>query len=281
MGMHIPFKIYRYQLLPLDRNNTKDLFNNVTSDSIIARKNEYFSEAISSLPTHRLSRSQTIVDVQLLQSDFFHLTFAPSRPLTRETAEYKKEQVENWPHIEAYILNSPQEQYLLIQNRPSAFANTDTVAKMIIRGTRLVLESAGLSLKIEPLFNKAFFWDLVKEYKNRITWVEFEFITPNMANISNTLADTLKSLSKDMNAVQEKLALTAEPISSLDISPDNATIQGLVDYTSQGGGDITLKIRGMRQKIQTSNSTREVSISGLELTASPAQLRELFRDELK
>lgn len=57
-----------------------------------------------------------------------------------------------------------------------------------------------------------------------------------MSNISKTLSEALKSLGKNTNAVKEELALTSDPVSSLDISPDDQTIQGLVEYTSEGGG---------------------------------------------
>lgn len=281
MSSHTTFRVYRYQLLPLDRNETKDLFHDLHPNEIIARKNEFFSEALAAFSNLKGRNSETIVRVSLILPDFFELQLAPSRPLTRETPDFRLEKVENWPHIAAYILNSPEDQYLLIQDRATAFASTDTVANIVKRGTRHTLEKRGLSLHIESLFNKAYFWGLVEEFKNRITWMEFEFITPNMANISQTLANTLKNLGKVTNAVREELALTSDPGSSLDIAPSNEIILGLVDYTSEGGGDITLKVKGIRKKFHTSKSTREVYLSGLELTASPEQIIDVIREALK
>lgn len=281
MSAHTTFRVYRYQLLPLDRNETKDLFHDLHPKEIIARKNEFFSEALVAFSNLKGRNSETIVRVSLVLPDFFELQLAPSRPLTRETPDFRLEKVENWPHIAAYILNSPEDQYLLIQDRATAFASTDTVANLVKRGTRYALEKHGLSLHIESLFDKAYFWSLVDEFRNRITWMEFEFITPNMANISQTLANTLKNLGKVTNAVREELALTSDPGSSLDIAPSNETIQGLVDYTSEGGGDITLKVKGIRKKFHTSKSTREVFLSGLELTASPEQIISVIREALK
>jgi hypothetical protein len=189
--------------------------------------------------------------------------------------------VDNWPHIEAYVLNHPDDQLLIIQDRISAFANTDTVANIILRGTRNALDRIGLSLQIEPLFDEAYFWGLVELYQNKITWVEFEFITPNMANISKTLANTLKSLGKETNAVREQLTLRSDPASSLDIAQENETIQGLVEYTSKGAGDIKLKIKGIRKRFQTSNSRREVHLSGIEISASPDEVMQIIREALK
>lgn len=281
MSSHTTFRAYRYQLLPLDRNDTKDLYHARTPHEIIEQKNALFAETLGAFKNIRHRDSEIIVKVEKCRNDLFRLQLAPSRPLTRETPDFQQEKIDNWPHIEALLLNGSNDQYLLIQDRVSAFASTDTVANLIKRGTKPFLEKLGLSLHIEAIFDKTYFWELVDEYKNRITWIEFEFITPNMANISKTLADTLKNLGKETNAVKEELSLTSDPGSSLDISPENETIQGLVDYTSQGGGEITLKIKGIRKRMHTSKSTKEVYLSGLELTASSEQIVQIIKEALK
>ena len=281
MSTHTIFKAYRYQLLPLDRNETKDLYQDYSVEQIISRKNEFFAEALNHLPKVSHKRVEVSVLIREIQQDFFRIHLAPSRPLTRETTDFRREKVENWPHIDAYVLNKPEDQLLIIQDRPTAFANTDTVANIIHRSTRGALDKIGLSLQIEPLFNEAYFWDLVNQYNNKITWVEFDFVTPNMANISKTLASTLKSLGKDTNAVKEQLTLRSDPSSSLDISHNNPTIQGLVDYTSRGAGDIKLKIKGIRKRFQTSNSRREVHLSGVEITADAEDIVEIIREALR
>lgn len=276
--MSIAFRVYRYQLLPLDRNQTKDLYHELTVEEIIDQKNHLFAKALKSLS--HMKRGAMIVRVQQYD-DLFVINLAPSRPLTRETTDSRVEKVDNWPHISAYILNGSEDQYLLIQDRPTAFANTSVVSNLIKRATRLPLERFGLSLHIEPLFNKTYFWELINRYKNKITWIEFEFITPNMSNISKTLSEALKSLGKNTNAVKEELALTSDPVSSLDISPDDQTIQGLVEYTSEGGGDISLKVKGIRKRFHTSKSTREILLSGVELTAPSHQLLKLIKEVLE
>ena len=280
MNSNIIFTIYRYQLLPLDRNRTKDLFLNYEPQVIIEKKNEFFSQTLQGLPKFG-SKRKTIIQVQTYGSDFFRLSFAPFRPITRETHDAKLEAVDNWPHIDAYILNAPDEQYLLIQNKTNAFADTKTVANLIKKATKTELEKLGLSLHIEPQFEKSHFWQLVQQYRNRITSIEFEFITPNMANISHSLDDAFKTLGKQANAEKEKLTLTSNPISSLDVNPDNMTIRGLVDYTSEGGGDIALKVKNIRSKIHTSTSTREITLTNIELSGSPAQILQVLQELLK
>ncbi len=281
MSTHTVFRAYRYQLLPIDRNETKDLYHDISAAEIVARKNQLFAEALGHLPKVNHKRVELHIAVETIQEDFFRIQLAPSRPLTRETADSRREKVENRPHIYAYILNNQDDQLLIIQERITAFASTDTVANIILRGTRGVLDKIGLSLQIEPLFDESYFWTLVDRYNNQITWVEFEFITPNMANISKTLTATLKNLGKETNAVREQLSLRSDPLSSLDISQSNEIIQGLVEYTSKGAGDIKLKIKGIRKRFQTSTSRREIHLSGIEVTADAKEIIAIIREALR
>jgi hypothetical protein len=65
---------------------------------------------------------------------------------------------------------------------------------------------------------------------------------------------------QETNAVREELAFTADPASSLDIAPSNEIIQGLVDYTSEGGGDITLKVKGIRKRFHIKIDPRSLFV---------------------
>lgn len=281
MSTHTIFRAYRYQLLPLDRNETKDMYHDNSVQKIIEQKNDFFSKALKHLPKVNHKHVEINISIEEIKNDLFRMQLAPSRPLIRETTDYRREKVENWPHIEAYILNKADDQLLIIQDRATAFANTDTVANIILRGTRVALDRVGLSLQIEPLFNKSYFWNLVNQYSNRITWLDFEFVTPNMANISKTLTQTLKNLGKETNSTRENLALRSDPSSSLDISESNETIRGLVEYTSEGAGDIKLKIKGIRKHFQTSSSRREVHLSGIEITADAKDIAAIIREALR
>lgn len=280
MGSLTTFKVYRYQLLPIDRH-TDDLYNGLTPAQLIERKNSIFAETIPFVKTHRHRGSDLSVRLQSSGNEAFTLSIASRRALTRETPDFRIEQIENWPHVAAIILNRPDEQYIVVQDRPTAFAHTDTVVKLIERATRTSLQRSGLRLHTERVFSKSHFWQLVREYKDKITWIEFEFVTPNMANISNTLSNTLKELAKDTNSSQSNLQLRSDPASSLEIDPKDKTVQGLVDYTSEGGGDIAIKIKGLRKKIQTSRSIREIELDDLQLSGPPEQVARIVRDLLK
>jgi hypothetical protein len=280
MGSLTTFKVYRYQLLPIDRH-TDDLYDGLTAAQLIEHKNSIFARAVPFIKTHRHRGSDLSVRLASSEGDAFILSIGPKRALRRETPDFRIEQIENWPHATAIILNRPHEQYIVVQDRPTAFASTDTVVKLIDRATRTPLQRSGLRLHTERVFSESHFWQLVNEYRDKITWLEFEFVTPNMANISNTLSSTLKELAKDTNSSQSNLQLRSDAASALDIDKNDQTIQGLVDYTSEGGGDISLKIKGLRKRIQASRSIREIELDDLQLSGPPEQIAGILRDILR
>lgn len=275
------FRVYRYQLLPIDRY-TDDLYDGLTTAQLIERKNGIFAKTVPFIRGYRHRGSDLSVRLESTDSnDIFAISVASRRALTRETPDFKKEQIENWPHVTAFILNRFNEQYIVVQDRPLAFASTDTVVKIIQGSTRASLQKAGLRMHIESVFSEKYFWQLAHEYKDRITFVEFEFITPNMANISNTLSDTLRGLAKDTNSSQSNIQLRSDPASALKLDPEDQVINGLVDYTSQGGGDISIRVKGMRKRIQTSSSVKEIELDDLQMSGPPEKVGEIIRGLLK
>lgn len=273
------FRIYRYQLLPIDRH-TDDLYDGLTTEQLIQRKNAIFAQAVPFIRTHRHRGSDLSVRLDA-GADAFVLSIASRRGLTRETPDFRVEQIENWPHVTAIVLNRPDEQYIAVQDRPAAFASTDTVVKIIQAAVRAPLARAGLRMHSERMFRQSYFWELVQEFREKITWVGFEFVTPNMANISSTLSTTLKELAKDTNSSQSNLQLRSDPASSLDLNDQDETVQGLVDYTSEGGGDISIKVKGIRKRIHTSNSVRETQLDDLQLSGPADQVAQILRGMLK
>lgn len=274
------FKLYRYQLLPIDRH-TPDLFLQRTLPELIEEKNLIFQNALQSLSVYKYRNATLSLRVESDRVDAMIIQLAPPRSLTRETADFRRERVEHWPHVNVVVLNRPDEQYFLIQDRQAAFANTDIVVKIIERATREQLARAGLRLHVEQMFEKSEFWNLVEIYRGKIVWVEFEFITPNMANISRTLSQSLKDLSKETNAFKTEIELEADPQSSLNLQPSNETVNGLVDYTSEGGGGIRMRVKGVRKIIRANNKYREVSIDELTMSGGLPEMIRVVREILK
>ena len=130
------------------------------------------------------------------------------------------------------------------------------------------------------MFEKHSFWELVDEYSGKLLSIDFEFITPNMATISSALSGDLKKLAKSTNSIRNRLRLESGESASLAQDQSNQMINGLVDYSGQGGGDITLKIKGLKKKVKTSKTLKEVEFDEIDLEGDPETVVAMLKNIL-
>jgi len=276
------FEIYRYQLLPLDRFFQGDLFDDVHSvDQLITRKNEFLDELLQQMRI--ISGKQTqIIARSLGKSGYFYLyRFAANRSLVRETEEFTEEELDNWPSFLVGIWNHPDKQYIVVEERRDAFQHTDTVTSAIESSLSPKLKRKQLGIYIEPLFKEEEFWEIVNRYEGKITEITFELITPNMANISGVLSDDLKLLAKSSNTARTQLSISAPADSALNVEKSDEQIEGLVKYSSEGGGNISLRAKGVRRKIRTAKTKKSLEIDEVEIQGQNAEeIVEAFKKML-
>lgn len=274
------FHIYRYQLLPVDRFFQPDLYGPKSVEELISKKNDLFNDAINSDMAFQTSKTITSVQKLFERDNFMLFRIAVSRSLNHETKDFKTEIIDNWPKILVAIWNSPDKQLIAIQHRSTAFKDTDAAIKLIFSSIQEILSKYQLVAMPEPTFEKHIFWDLIKNNLGKVQEVEFEIITPNMANISGTLPEDLKLFAKETNSVKNKLSISSNPDSALKIDEENPVINGLVAYSSEGGGDISIKISGFKKKIHTSKTVKEFTLNEAELIGEPEVVSKILKDLL-
>jgi len=107
-------------------------------------------------------------------------------------------------------------------------------------------------------------------------------VSPNMSNISNNLNFDLSALHEKTNTKETKLELKCPSNTSLSFDRDDKFIGSIVDYSSQGGGNISLKVKGIKRKFQTSNSIEEFELDEIEIkNSSPEEIVGIFKDILR
>lgn len=186
----IHFELFRYQLLPLTRHTTIDMFSEETFHDITsveelkARKNEIFDHVLSSFPSlhHRQAAINHKVDIN--SPPWFVVEMNTQKSLQREKQDFEKERIDTWPHVVVIINNLPGVQLIAISRNSKAFNSGYVVAKILQENLDRVLQRHLLTIQVEALFEKSEFWNLIKKYHSRIMSVNFELISPNMANIS-------------------------------------------------------------------------------------------------
>ncbi|WP_278369783.1 hypothetical protein [Pseudoalteromonas lipolytica] len=276
------FELFRYQILPVDRYFQGDFFNGVHNvEELIKHKNKFFAQALLGQSDFSNKRHKTVVKQLLHHGDFYLYRIAHNKTLHRETRDFKDETIDSWPSILVAIWNHPDKQYIAVQKRTTAFAKCETVAKLILEKIEPQLTHFQLRAIYEPLFEKQQFWTLLRKYRGKVKSVDFEIITPNMANISGTLPDDLKLFAKCTNSTRNNLKIESEPDSALHLEEDNSALRGLVDYSSEGGGNISLKIDGIKKHHQTSRTVKEISLGEMELTGNAEQIAQVLKELLK
>jgi hypothetical protein len=137
----------------------------------------------------------------------------------------------------------------------------------------------GLSIEFEQLFESNTFWSFAKKYEGRIKTVDFEIVKPNLAKISDSIKNTLKPLIEETNSHKTHLKLEAPREGVLEnIDSDNEKINGLVEYSSEGGGNISMSIIGLKHKVKTKNMTKTKKIKEVQLKGSPDQIIKVWKD---
>jgi len=276
------FELFRYQLLPIDRFLQGNLLTGVGSiEELISRKNDFFYEAVSGTKNFSDSRNETITKKLYEDKDFFLLKVAHNRSIHRETKEFKDEIIDNWPSILIAIWNHPDQQMIAVQKRTTAFSTCESAVKMILNALSSQLEHHHLRAIQEPLFEKQQFWSLLHKYEGRVKSVEFEIITPNMANISGSLPDDLKEFAKHTNSTRNKLKIESDPDAPLHLEEANPVLQGLVNYSGDGGGNISLKIDGVQKKYNTSKTVKEIHLGEMEMQGNAESIAEVIKELLR
>jgi hypothetical protein len=277
-----PFQLFRYQLLPIDRFLQGNLLTGVGSiDELISRKNDFFYEAIDGTNNFSDKRNNTITKKLYQDDNFFLLKIAHNKSIYRETKDFKDEVIDNWPSILVAIWNHPEQQMIAVQKRTAAFTTCESVVKMITNALSTQLSHHHLRAIYEPLFERQKFWSLLHEYEGRIKSVEFEMITPNMANISGSLPDDLKEFAKHTNSTRNKLKIESDPDAPLRLKEDNKVLQGLVGYSSDGGGNIALKIDGVKKTHNTSKTVKEIVLGEMEIQGNAEAIAAVIKELLK
>jgi len=251
-----------------------------TREEAVARKNEYFEECISELPemTHQ---GHTIANKTIAQSDEFTvLLLGIQKDIERVTKELTPERIESYPTVTLAIDNRSDAQLMGVSRNTKAFSGTSVVIHVLEREMNKLLKSFNLAVHFESLFDVSDFWDIVQEHRTKIQAVKFELISPNMANISGSLEVDLTALNKASNSHRTDLELNSPPDGALEIDKENSTISSLADYAANGGGDISVKIRGLSKRLRTSQSTKNVEVDELNLEGDPKLVLEILRSGL-
>lgn len=274
----INFHIYRYHLLPIDTNNKQiDLFKNetLTFDEIKERKNEFFTKTLENLIESKNNHHPLKLEHN---EDGFYLFKLAQKKTTTITQNFENVIIDNEPYVYVIFNNNPSVQKIAISDNFEAFSNPDVVKNILKKVFRRDLEPYGLNIELEQLFDKVEFWEYVGKHKEEITFINFQFIKPNLANISESLPEVFKNFADNTNSHESHITIKAPEKGTLEnIDKSNTNIEGLVDYTSNGAGSIKLKVKNIRKQLNTKENPVILQVKELDIEGPAEQVIKLYK----
>lgn len=270
MKKKVPFKNYRYHLVPVKTDQLTIFNKEVTLEELKEQKNKLFEEIILSSKSIRgLNTSQLPLEIDYASDDIFIMKLAVDRKTTLYK-NFKPLDYNNQPFIYIIINNNPEVQKIFIEDNQNAFKKTSTVRNILQFGYGALLAKFDLTIHIEPVIDQGTFWDFVEKNKKKIERLDFEIVKPNLANISKSLTEPLKQLINITNSHKTSISLKAPDNGVLEnITKNNTQLNNLVNYSNEGGGDnIKMKLKGVSKKITTSNMVKETYIDSAEFEST-------------
>lgn len=255
------FDVYRYQLL-VDKTVQFRLDSPYhTVEEIRAAKNDIFQSLIRNKRFQFQSGKSEITSQLVFTKEdmsFFRIAVKRQRRITKK--DFTEEFIEDYPHILVAINNDPGVQKIAIQNNANAFKENDVVSNILQNSIDKELKKSSLSFHLETIFDKNEFWGLITKYQDKITQLSFDLVSPNLSKISKNLQVDLKQIYEGTNAHTTTIEMNSDEGSRLKIDPQSPIINSLVDYSSDGGGNIAIRVEGHHKKIHVSHSKKEFSI---------------------
>jgi len=275
----INFHIYRYHLNPIESNSSQlNLFdgNKISKQELKEKKNAFFNQIITdNLSKGTASNPMTLVDKD---DDYFLLKIANPKKTT-VIKDFKQNIYEHEPYVYLIINNNKTVQKLAISENLESFYSVDATKNTLAKILNRELKTYGLNIEIEKIFDVKDFWEYVREHQNEIKKIEFEFIKPNLADISKTIPNAFRKMQEKTNAHKAKVAIEAPEHGYLEkINKSNKEISGMVEYSSEGGGNIKMKVKGLRKQLNTEEKPVILQIREMDLEGSPEQVIKVYRE---
>jgi hypothetical protein len=247
----INFQIYRYHLLPIEKINAQaSLFpqQQLTVDEIKAKKNELFKNLLDSL---KKLGSNYPLKLDIKDGDFYLFKLAQKKT-TIITQNFQNQLIDNEPYVYVVVNNNPKVQKIAISENIEAFSAPEVVRNILKKTFTKDLENVGLNIAIEQMFSSVSFWEFTKKHQNEITFINFKYIKPNLADISKSLPEVFKKFAENTNSHESHVTIKAPDKGILkNIDKKNRDINGLVEYSSEGAGSIKIKIKGVTKHMST------------------------------
>jgi len=272
------FHIFRYHLNPISSDTQQlKLFENkkFSVEELKEKKNDFFNNVLQELDFYKDKRNP--LKIEHFENEYYLIKLA-QRKTTRIVQDFEDFEITNEPFVYIIINNNPSVQKIAISENKEAFSEPRVVKNILVKLFNKGLKQYGLDIAIEELFEQKSFWKFVQSHKYEIKLIDFKYIKPNLADISKSLPEDFRNFTDNVNSKESHIVLKAPENGVLEnIDKSNKTVNGLVEYTSEGAGEIKLKIKGFRKRYSTKENPVTISISEAQIEGPAEQVIKVYQ----
>lgn len=281
----LAFNLFMYQIVPISEHVQLSLpldnQSTITSlEDLLLIKNKIFINSLISVVQSNNYDERFNIEIEDLGKDLYVVKYGFRRHIKHITKEFQEKNVESWPYIYIIIDNNDDKQNIAIQIDRSVVRNTSTISRYIQKLLNDALRVYNLAVYIRPRVRVGDFWYLVQKHKGKIKKVQFELITPNLADLSGKLDEGLKNFFKATKSNENKVVMEAGEGGSLSFSHDDPNIVGIVEYAMKGGGGVKLGFKGYKEMVDLKRKVVTREIDEVSITSmGPEGLSERISGE--
>jgi hypothetical protein len=264
----INFKSYIFHLLPISNNIQLDAFSDgvKSKEELLERKTELFKDVILKQTHLTLLKREYTFQLLYNEDELCVFKIGAPRVINRTRKDFTTEKLEHWDEAYMVINFAPNIQRIFTSKDLAVFKKSRTMVNMLEKTIEKELVDKQLALNITELPNDVKFREKISKYNGKIKSIRFELSSPNMPSISNNLKLDLKEISKETGMQKSTFELHSNENAALNIDTAKGSITGsMIDYSLEGGGNITLSVDKVKSKIKSNDSTKEVSIDKIKL----------------
>lgn len=220
------------------------------TDEEWAKRQETFREFFKkNLPLNERifekGKSRYVYDTIFIEGNTAIMKFGRMSKKNYTDAELNDHKIENYPWCYIVWDNRDGIQRMLIEQKPSAWANTkqSTGTKKAAKAICLIIDEwlskkKGMHFNFGdgPVFKSDDFWQYVKRYPQGFSRVHFSFPPPNLGRLMD-LADSINGIRNETGGSYEA-DLKAPKGGVLTLVPENTQTQSLVNLSSACGKEI-------------------------------------------
>lgn len=143
------------------------------------------------------------------------------------------------------------------------------------------LFSYGYSLSISPIFDIKEFWNIIESHRGRVEKLTFSYAVPNLFGLEDELSDELKGARRKYGATNAEIVFENKN-GQLIVPKEDELIKQSAEYTSRGGGEFKIKVKGVQTEIKSGQRVKTKQIENVELSGNNSDdLKEILKTIFK